>query len=1125
MADAVALVTAREDLKKKNAVSKAAYKSRRPGTVPPSPNNEYYQGARPGGKEPSAFWMYTEDFFRDITQEDLRDILSHYVANPMTDPAYNIPVCGSSVLTMVDNRTIAHTDTATGGGAKTGPSPLATRLPPPLPSSSSSFGRGPSAPPSFARPPLPPTSQQQHQPPAIAMPVLAVGQATDASTEKRSSRLAAKAATRRAPSFNDWDYAAGDLPPPPSADTTNLPGFAGQSEHNNNTEKDVQHQHAILGSPAIIMPPPPPMSTRSVAAVHSMYTPDVAGLGADGDGGGARTVTLMETLSDVTLAQLAIQLTELMQLTHMKEGESKGGGSGSGAKGLDKALLNACKECLFKKERITMTTDNSKGKKGGGNKKVVDDDGIEEDGATMQSEQRMELEAWLVSQSTTLTKILGTSIDAMPPFWLPLSNPVYIAPKKEDYDDGTNHHQHQQQQQQEEEEGEEGKEKGAEAPPPQPPAPSNATTRGRRSASKDDTTNKKSKSAKCTPAASQPASPSSTSPHPAPQTTTFAQPVPFPRAGRVHPYIKMVLESKVPEYLIEAATEATSHLDHSHVNAPLLQQQQPTASAAGGGNVEKTTKTPRIASTGGDAIPATTNVTTTTNNTPRSAQQPPPQDITTTTNAPLNGDVMNRDGDSEDGDGTVTGPEDGDGATVARSARARGKSQLNYAILAGTRKNPPRPPSALGKNKLKGGGGGGGGGATPGQNGSVGVEGGGGGGGWPMHPVAAAVAACVAEAADTVVKPSLPLGGIDPFFLAAVPQDEVTAEMVALQAELATVMAINRARLLSAMKNVLNDLPRQAEERTIRVKEEEDVKAWAKELQAIKQEQNKELQAAALREEMAQKQLAIVNSPHPVLGQRSGGLAEDGTPLPPAGDGPILTREELYDVLAQRSPEDEAFCAVCGDGHSEAPNQIIFCERCDVAVHQRCYDVTVVPEGEWLCWPCALHEEEERMTGKSQHDIRPPRWHTMQHEPMGGGARDVKCALCPIKYGAFRQTVDRSRWVHQACAMWTPELYLRPGEGPAVVDGLDNVKPERLGLACVVCGVKDGAPVQCSHGQCQHAFHVLCARNVGLYLAARNDSQGRPQFKVYCAVHGPTQQEKDMKKLASKVSQSGPAAA
>ena len=44
-------------------------------------------------------------------------------------------------------------------------------------------------------------------------------------------------------------------------------------------------------------------------------------------------------------------------------------------------------------------------------------------------------------------------------------------------------------------------------------------------------------------------------------------------------------------------------------------------------------------------------------------------------------------------------------------------------------------------------------------------------------------------------------------------------------------------------------------------------------------------------------------------------------------------------------PED-AVCAICGQGHSDVPNVIVFCERCDLPVHQECYGVSDIPPGE-----------------------------------------------------------------------------------------------------------------------------------------------------------------------------------
>lgn len=51
------------------------------------------------------------------------------------------------------------------------------------------------------------------------------------------------------------------------------------------------------------------------------------------------------------------------------------------------------------------------------------------------------------------------------------------------------------------------------------------------------------------------------------------------------------------------------------------------------------------------------------------------------------------------------------------------------------------------------------------------------------------------------------------------------------------------------------------------------------------------------------------------------------------------------DQLASRKEDEEALCAICADGLSAEPNFIVFCERCDLAVHQRCYGIEEIPSG------------------------------------------------------------------------------------------------------------------------------------------------------------------------------------
>jgi len=176
--------------------------------------------------------------------------------------------------------------------------------------------------------------------------------------------------------------------------------------------------------------------------------------------------------------------------------------------------------------------------------------------------------------------------------------------------------------------------------------------------------------------------------------------------------------------------------------------------------------------------------------------------------------------------------------------------------------------------------------------------------------------------------------------------------------------------------------------------------------------------------------------------------------------------------------ELDSKCAICDDGDCENANAIVFCDGCDLAVHQECYGVPYIPEGQWLCRKCQL-------VGNS----RP------------------SCIFCPNEGGAFKQT-NNSKWAHLFCATWIPEVTIGNPSLMEPITDVEKVPPSRWKLLCYICKQEMGACIQCSDGRCYEPFHLTCARQAGLYLkmktgGGQNTLMEPSQLRAYCHKHTP----------------------
>uniref|UniRef100_A0A671LXT8 Protein Jade-1 n=1 Tax=Sinocyclocheilus anshuiensis TaxID=1608454 RepID=A0A671LXT8_9TELE len=168
--------------------------------------------------------------------------------------------------------------------------------------------------------------------------------------------------------------------------------------------------------------------------------------------------------------------------------------------------------------------------------------------------------------------------------------------------------------------------------------------------------------------------------------------------------------------------------------------------------------------------------------------------------------------------------------------------------------------------------------------------------------------------------------------------------------------------------------------------------------------------------------------------------------------------------------DEDVVCDVCQSPDGEDGNEMVFCDKCNICVHQACYGILKVPEGSWLCRTCAL-------------GIFP------------------KCHLCPKKGGAMKPTRSGTKWVHVSCALWIPEVSIGNPEKMEPITNVSHIPSNRWALICCLCKEKTGACIQCSAKSCRVAFHVTCGLQCGLKMNTILTEADEVKFKSFCPKH------------------------
>eukprot|EP01129_Flabellula_baltica_P006841 TRINITY_DN2611_c0_g1_i1.p1 TRINITY_DN2611_c0_g1~~TRINITY_DN2611_c0_g1_i1.p1 ORF type:complete len:683 (+),score=130.99 TRINITY_DN2611_c0_g1_i1:37-2085(+) len=181
-----------------------------------------------------------------------------------------------------------------------------------------------------------------------------------------------------------------------------------------------------------------------------------------------------------------------------------------------------------------------------------------------------------------------------------------------------------------------------------------------------------------------------------------------------------------------------------------------------------------------------------------------------------------------------------------------------------------------------------------------------------------------------------------------------------------------------------------------------------------------------------------------------------------------LTSSVSESILETLESLQDSDCCVCLDGYSEDVNRIVFCDGCNMGVHQCCYGLPSIPQGVWHCRRCSEHLKID----------------------------NTKCVFCHQTSGAMRQTVH-GNWGHIQCGLFLDGISFTEPNCGGEIEYRKSLKKYQSDTPCMVCS-KTGFMLQCNNEYCNKTFHVTCGQREKFVILLDDTST-----VCWCAKHTP----------------------